>query len=355
MPESGSSGSGVRLLYQVLVVGILMPVLAAVVLWRYSPPSPLAQDREAPPVVVQPVPVTGDLRRVATIEVEWSTPPVLRWAGPGGVVTSLPGGDRRQLRSGDTLAVVSGVPVIVLATSEPMYRDIGPGVRGSDVADLSRALVALGYLPGDDVSDRVTQRVRRAIVALNADRGLRSSVLRRDSVVWLPSDPFGVGEVTLIVGSEAPAPGTVVASGRAEVVKGRVVDGDAASGSPTPGAAGESRVAEWNGLDLEVEGSTLTDTARRELTRVLTPDETELGSAVLRLRDPVPLWRVPSAAVVVGGAGQECVITPDLAAHPVEVVGGGAGYVELMQSPPPEILGNPLDLVEPAVCAPDSP
>lgn len=50
---------------------------------------------------------------------------------------------------GQVLAEVSGRPVFVLAGALPAYRDLRPGSRGEDVAQLQRALTGLGHPVGD--------------------------------------------------------------------------------------------------------------------------------------------------------------------------------------------------------------
>ena len=69
-------------------------------------------------------------------------------AGPGVdrlVVTSVPKLLGDQVYPGETLAVVSGRPLLVLPSSVPLYRDIRLGDAGPDVVALQEALGGLGY------------------------------------------------------------------------------------------------------------------------------------------------------------------------------------------------------------------
>lgn len=62
-----------------------------------------------------------------------------------------------DLADGSIAIEVSGRPVLVVAGELPMYRDLGPGSTGADVAQLEAALVRLGFLAaGDDRYDAAT-------------------------------------------------------------------------------------------------------------------------------------------------------------------------------------------------------
>lgn len=64
-----------------------------------------------------------------------------------------------EIAEGDVAMVLSGRPVIILQGSQPMFRDLGPGMSGSDVLQLEQALERLGFPPGevDGIYDMVTQ------------------------------------------------------------------------------------------------------------------------------------------------------------------------------------------------------
>lgn len=64
-----------------------------------------------------------------------------------GLITTLPLRNA-QLREGAVLLTASGRPVFVLQGQIPAYRDLVPGTSGSDVLQLERALVRLGFDPG---------------------------------------------------------------------------------------------------------------------------------------------------------------------------------------------------------------
>ena len=64
-----------------------------------------------------------------------------------GVITSLPSRNAK-LKEGDVVLSASGRPVFVLRGDSPIYRDLAPGISGSDVRQLEAALARLNFDPG---------------------------------------------------------------------------------------------------------------------------------------------------------------------------------------------------------------
>lgn len=83
------------------------------------------------------------------------TPSVLK---PSTLLVSTPPVKGSMLDEGNVAMVVSGRPVLALAGSVPMYRDLGPGITGDDIRQLEAALARLGFNPGpvDGVFDAST-------------------------------------------------------------------------------------------------------------------------------------------------------------------------------------------------------
>ncbi|MEH1129312.1 peptidoglycan-binding protein [Micromonospora sp. CPCC 206061] len=67
------------------------------------------------------------------------------------VVTGVRVKAGQRLAAGAVVAEVSGRPVVVLPGAFPAYRDIRPGARGKDVAQLQAALRSLGYRVAESV------------------------------------------------------------------------------------------------------------------------------------------------------------------------------------------------------------
>jgi hypothetical protein len=123
---------------------------------------------------------------------------------------------------------ISGRPVFLVRGDQPSYRDLGPAIRGRDVAQLEQALVRLGLDPGpvDDWYDLTTARAVRALYersgfpVLNASRlQLRTTEpvetkllddgystggvqVASDEAVFLPNLPLRVSEIKTKLGIE---------------------------------------------------------------------------------------------------------------------------------------------------------
>jgi len=149
-------------------------------------------------------------------------------AGPR-VVTSLPA-TGAVIKQGDAVLTISGRPVFLFDGAQPTYRDLGPGLSGTDVRQLERALERAGFSPGrdDGMYDDATGRAvadlyrehgfepitatRAQIAALHpvqadlVDGGPASGgvQLPADEVVFLPGLPLRVTKVAARLGA---APG----------------------------------------------------------------------------------------------------------------------------------------------------
>lgn len=142
-------------------------------------------------------------------------------------VTSLPEVGS-TLDEGAVMMTVSGRPLFLFRGAQPSYRDLGPGMRGPDVAQLEQALVRLGLSPGpvDDSYDLATARAvrelyqRAGFAPLNASRlQLRTAEpietnlvddgystggvqMASDEMLFMPNPPLRVSEIKTKVGAE---------------------------------------------------------------------------------------------------------------------------------------------------------
>ena len=88
--------------------------------------------------------------------------------GGGGVVTKVPEAGQ-MVGAGQVVMEVEGTPVFLLQGTLPLWREIGPGTSGPDVAMLRSALAALGFGSGD--SQTYDQDLSNAIGAMYAAAG----------------------------------------------------------------------------------------------------------------------------------------------------------------------------------------
>lgn len=212
-----------------------------------------------------------------------------------GVVTATtqPSADRR---SGDVLYAVNGVPVRVVVGSTPFFRAMSDPMTGPDVAQLEKALVALGYLTSADAA--YDGDTAKAVAAWQSQLGapptgtvalgelvaaptLPANVTVDPKLVWLGATLNG-GEVAVSMGTGAPtftlplspgqlnlvppdAPMTVEGFGKtwparwlssaqdADLGVGEVVTLEAASGGPVCGTECAVVPAEQTWVTVHIE------------------------------------------------------------------------------------------------------
>jgi Tfp pilus assembly protein PilX len=87
------------------------------------------------------------------------------------VVTKLPVGAGDTVRAGQVLLEVSGRPVIALPGRLPVYRDLKPGAKGDDVAQVQKALRDLGHGTGSDASGTFGPGTKAALQSFYAGLG----------------------------------------------------------------------------------------------------------------------------------------------------------------------------------------
>jgi hypothetical protein len=165
-----------------VVVSVVATVLASLLI---RSPAEVAARAGAPDPT--PILVPAEMRKIETKVVTRATG---KYGSPRDVVlvksgmkagartvTSLPQVGA-ALDEGAVMLSVSGRPLFVFRGDQPAYRDLGPGMRGTDVAELEQALVRLHLNPGtvDDTFDLATGR---AVMELYRRAGFRPLVASR--------------------------------------------------------------------------------------------------------------------------------------------------------------------------------
>lgn len=161
---------------------------------------------------------------------------ITRLARPGAVI-----GER------DVVLTISGRPTFLLDGVQPAYRDLGPGMSGTDVRQLERALERSGLTPGrvdgsyDAATGQAVARLYRKhgfkpIVATQAQlaavrpreaeliAGARAGAgvqLPADEVIFVPSTPLRVTKVAARLGA-APTGALLTATNSVVSVDGSV-------------------------------------------------------------------------------------------------------------------------------------
>lgn len=110
-----------------------------------------------------------------------------------------------SVQRGEALYKVDEKPVVLLYGVVPMYRDLAPGVSGSDVKQFEENLAALGY-QGFTVDETFSSATATAVKAWQRDLGLtETGRVGRDVVTYAPAG-IRVAELKKELGTPAEGP-----------------------------------------------------------------------------------------------------------------------------------------------------
>jgi peptidoglycan hydrolase-like protein with peptidoglycan-binding domain len=117
----------------------------------------------------------------------------------------------KALASGKVVARVDGKPVVALATSVPLYRDLRLSDVGTDVRALQQELNRLGYRPERDGT--YGDSTVKAVKALQKAAGIKEpdGVLVAAQVLWLPAPSVLPDTCELVLGAYLAGPAQVFA------------------------------------------------------------------------------------------------------------------------------------------------
>lgn len=235
------------------------------------------------------------------------------------------------LHSGQSLLSIEGRGTLMLSTSEPLWRDLHIGDRGTDVKSLNDALGALGEeVPSDDiVSDRTVTAFVNVAAKAGIDLGDGYTTITMSDVTWLARD--GV----VVAGCPAPV-GQIVGQGSAIAELPTTATSARIQKLPTDAVSG-TRVIQIDDTTIGVsDDGTVEDLDALSRTRTFLASETRSGgtrtmNAQWKLKDPVTVGVVPASAVGTTGGehAQACVVT-ESGSTPIRVVGSmlGRTYVQ---------------------------
>lgn len=344
----------------VVLVMIVAPTLAltVLVLQRADVPPELVSTVE--PIFAEPSLRLREGRQDALVEFALSLGTTLKAGGLLGVVTSVSAARGYGLMSGDPVYAVDRVEIRAMRSDAPLHRDLGLGTEGPDVFEIERYLASGGFLQGDPdtVFDRVTAA---AVRAYQADVGIvdGDGRFRPGMVVWLPEEPFPVGEVLVQIGAAAPGAGESVIRRIPDVVSARFVGPDGQrlrfEGDRVLELDGHvvGTVSGNDGVTAETVASMLNQLG--ESTSMIDGTSWSIP-VVLRFPEPRAVFVVASSAVMVDSEGsRNCVwsVGADGALRPVVVdpVGGTFGVTDVIGDiGGMQVLVNPIDVIDTPAC-----
>jgi len=293
-------------------------------------PIPAAEPVEAVTVELQNGSVERVEQYVATISWKKGVAPLNRSVG---TLTGLGDEAVRQVAVGDVLYHVDELPIIAAVGSVPMYRDIGAGMRGSDVRQAQVMLNSLGYTAGQE-DGVVGGQFSAATREWQRDLGLPiTGSVSVGSVQFLPTLPSAFiasdatpigsvlsgGEQILWPLAQEPEVSVVVPPGDIAAVSSGMsvtleLDGDVLSGTidqPVTDEAGNTR------FGVDVEGGTALCanecvSADSELTRG--------AIAFVTVVEPTSGLTLPISAIRSGVDGKVAVLLDDERLIEVEVL-----------------------------------
>ncbi|QJW37588.1 peptidoglycan-binding domain-containing protein [Cellulosimicrobium protaetiae] len=232
------------------------------------------------------------------------------------------------MESGKAALTVDGAPLVGLATSVPLWRDLSIGDEGEDVTALQTELARLGYQV--DAEGPLRRAALRALRDLYEQAGEKTGALDRvpiDRIVWLPAPSTSVNECLATVGSTVSA-GDPVAS----------VPGDLESvavAEPPEGLVPGGRVLVVDGTSVSVDAAlAVSDPAALVQLSPLpslqpTSNDGDAGragapTAQLVLAAPQTVSVVPPSALFGAADGRGCVLS-DGAVRTVGIAGSQLG------------------------------
>ncbi|HET9769553.1 MAG TPA: peptidoglycan-binding protein, partial [Acidimicrobiia bacterium] len=179
------------------------------------------------------------------------------------VVTKLPVAAGDTVRAAQVLLEVSGRPVIALPGRLPVYRDLRPGAKGDDVAQVQKALRDLGHGTGSDAPGTFGPGTKAALQAFYAALGYDPRPAVDDDGEAVKAAAQGVRAAERALEQARSAAGVAApASAPARPAPSESTAGKASGGSGAEATAGTGR---GSGADAEAEARRAVTWAREDL------------------------------------------------------------------------------------------
>lgn len=259
------------------------------------PPESLSPGAAPASVPLMTSPFTDD--RAVDAVVTFAPERTLRSPGSGRVTASSCT-IGQPISSGGSLVAIDGTPVLNLATSVPLWRDITVGTTGPDVAALQTELQRLGH--GVDADGEAGPATLAAVKALLSAVGATAEPagLRLSQVLWLPAASVVPSGCAIATG-DALAPGDAIAKLPAglDAISLKTLPADLIPGD---------RILRLGPVRLAMDGATVaaTELQRPDVLAAVARPETGSSAtqqATLSLVKPIEVAVVPPGSVLTHG------------------------------------------------------
>lgn len=211
MKVSGSGRPGVRLALAALALAMAAASGAAVTGLLLADATP-ATLREPPRVTSAPV-TQRSFDDARTVELALTLGADASLTAPAsGRVTALTCRPDMPFSSGESNLSIDGAPLLNLATSVPLWRDLGVGDEGADALALRAELIRLGSrVAPEGALDAGTMTAVADLFHKAGDSGFKTGTVPIERVLWLPGPETSVTACLAAVGTRV-SEGAEVAS-----------------------------------------------------------------------------------------------------------------------------------------------
>lgn len=324
---------------QVVSIFLIIPALifGAYSLGRANSESPLETALEETPLLV-PV-VSHEHFDRFRVELNFETSPGKTYQNGDmiGVVTALPTLDDGKFVSGETVLAVDDVNVVAMQSEAPLWRDLGFGAEGSDVARLQKFLSKLGLLDMEP-DGVVTDATIAAINSFNRSIGSNEDgIFYTSRVIWIGESPATIESYNVGIGTNLRG-GEIIFKGPERLENVFVLEPD------TRTLSGDF-VVDIGGTTVDYQPGSLTLSTQVVHQLSTTLDSFEIETGVVERREALVIKLIPASSVFVDIHGTQCVFRYRNGQYePVDIrpIGGGVDTVHLARDfSVTEVLANP--------------
>lgn len=249
-----------------------------------------------------------------------------------------------KITSGNVPFVINQTPVLALATTHPLWRDLSIGDSGDDVASLQTELQRLGKQVelNSKVDKKTLEAFKETLKANGYAVDPKIQTISIAQILWLPEQEFTIGECESQIGEEVQALQTIVNSSSKIQSLTLKIPQDATSGP---------RIIEFNGVQTAAtETGTITDEnflAAIDQTLILQEqiDKPQEISVEYKLIEPIEAYTVTPAAIFGIQNDKACIKLSKNTKHEIKILDSRLGMTifEYLDPKPTDVAPEALD------------